>query len=93
MSRAEALRKNLREMAGVNSEQYHQGYQHGFNAGADHELEEALKQRCIWTGEIEAYGRYDTGCGHGFACEEDGLKENGFTHCIYCGKQIREVQP
>ena len=42
---------------------------------------------CTWT-EID--GEYfETGCTHTFVFIDDGIEENGFVYCPYCGNAIR----
>lgn len=41
---------------------------------------------CRWT-ETESDGT-ETSCGHRFAFESGGVKENGFVFCCWCGKKI-----
>jgi hypothetical protein len=43
------------------------------------------RKTCQWSDEEDAYW---TSCGHGFNCMEDGVKENGFRFCPYCGGMI-----
>ena len=42
---------------------------------------------CRW--DIQDEGWYETGCGHAFECTTDGVAENGFEFCPYCGGGIR----
>jgi hypothetical protein len=41
---------------------------------------------CSWT-ENEG-GCHDTQCGHAFEFTNDGVKENDFKFCPFCGKEI-----
>lgn len=45
------------------------------------------KTTCLW---IDVDGTYKTSCGYGFAFYEDGPKDNGFSHCPYCGRKINQ---
>jgi hypothetical protein len=42
---------------------------------------------CEWKLD-EMDGHYDTACGKAQYFSTDGVKENGYTHCPYCGKPI-----
>ena len=44
-------------------------------------------QDCVWKPDEMCY---QTGCGNGFTCMEDGITENGFKFCPYCGGRIVE---
>lgn len=44
---------------------------------------------CIWT--LDDYS-YDTSCDDSFKFYEDGIKENNFKFCPYCGGHIVEVK-
>ncbi len=44
---------------------------------------------CTWTYDDEC-GMYDTECDHAFEFLSDGIEENGFIFCPYCGMKIRE---
>ncbi len=43
---------------------------------------------CKWEPESEECETYETSCGNLFQFFADGPKENGFTHCPYCGKEL-----
>ena len=46
---------------------------------------------CVWAHD-DTHGKWDTDCGHAFVTlDYDGLEENGFRCCIYCGKRIKAV--
>jgi hypothetical protein len=45
---------------------------------------------CEW--KVTEDGRWDTSCDNSFEFTVDGLKENKFNHCPYCGKRIKEVK-
>jgi len=57
---------------------------------------ENLKQKhkdkiiCVWSCNEDEYGTYLTQCGHCFECTTDGIKENRFKFCPFCGKSIEE---
>lgn len=36
---------------------------------------------------------WDTQCGQAFQFTNDGVKENGFKFCPFCGKPIAEEKP
>jgi hypothetical protein len=47
--------------------------------------------KCVWTTSGDEYGpQYETSCDQAFDCENDGVKENKFQFCIYCGGRIVE---
>lgn len=48
---------------------------------------ERMLQPCTWFDD-EDHGKFDTGCGHEFTFIDDGIAENGFKHCPYCGGPI-----
>ena len=44
-----------------------------------------IKRPCLWTfGEMT----YETKCGFAFAFIDDGISENGFEFCPFCGGKI-----
>lgn len=48
-------------------------------------------ETCPWVEETdgdEPLGCYDTSCGKHFQCEYDGIVENGFLFCAFCGGKI-----
>jgi hypothetical protein len=45
---------------------------------------------CLWMHD-DSHCKYDTACGHAFQFLDDGIAENGFTHCPFCGGRIEEV--
>ena len=47
---------------------------------------------CTWT-EGGPDGIWDTDCGNAFTFFEGGPEHNGFTHCPYCGKRIKNPLP
>ena len=47
---------------------------------------------CDWTYEGETCS-FETSCGHAFKFIDDGIEENGFKFCPYCGKAINETKP
>ena len=47
-----------------------------------------VKSQCKWTQTPD--GQYETSCGQIFEFTNDGPKENGFTHCPYCGCKMEE---
>ena len=44
---------------------------------------------CEWTYDDSAEG-FETGCSELFCFTADGIKENGFIFCPYCGRVIKE---
>ncbi len=44
---------------------------------------------CKWK---EDDGFYATECEHGFYFNDDGIDENNFIYCPYCGKRIQEKE-
>ena len=46
---------------------------------------EAEQETCQWREDDDAYW---TECGHGFNCMTDGIEDNGFRFCPYCGGRI-----
>jgi hypothetical protein len=46
---------------------------------------------CLWTYD-EAHYKYDTECGNSFYFESDGIDENGFKFCPYCGKPLADAR-
>lgn len=52
-------------------------------------LERVVSQRretCQWTEDEN--GPHETECGHAFEFMNDGVKENGFKYCCFCGGAI-----
>lgn len=45
------------------------------------------QKHCDW-GHEDDYGIHETSCGHTFEFTTDGVKENDFKYCPYCGKLI-----
>jgi hypothetical protein len=48
-------------------------------------------KHCEWEFDNEE-GFYDTGCGEGFNFECEGILENNFSFCPYCGRRIKEIK-
>ena len=48
---------------------------------------ERMATPCIWF-EGDEHGKFDTGCGAAFTFTDDGIEENGFNNCPYCGGRI-----
>ena len=48
-----------------------------------------MSKFCMWR-NIKWGGFYDTECGDWHCFEVDGIKENKFKFCPYCGKRIKE---
>lgn len=48
-----------------------------------------MSKQCNWhfNGEF-----FDTLCGNGHSFMADGIKENGYEFCPYCGRKIKEVR-
>jgi hypothetical protein len=49
---------------------------------------------CMWrhiNNDIEDY--FETGCNNTFQFITDGIKENNFKYCPYCGKEIALIVP
>lgn len=48
---------------------------------------------CSWDcdGGREDGGYYESDCGYTFSFTDDGLEENGFKFCPFCGKPIQAV--
>lgn len=56
------------------------------------QLTEAKKERvCRWEVDDDGFPPWATGCGHEFECIEDGLEENGFEYCPFCGGKVEVV--
>src|SRR5690606_9199972 len=53
-------------------------------------VSEKFAEQCQWIKEVEE-GVYETDCKHSFQFISDGVKENHFNHCPYCGKPIIEI--
>jgi hypothetical protein len=49
-----------------------------------------MGQICKWTLVNEDWSTYETDCGHTFEFTNEGLKENGFRFCPYCGNSIND---
>ena len=47
------------------------------------------KMTCKWTYD-ENYYYYETECGNVFQFDSEGIEENQFKYCPYCGKFIEE---
>jgi hypothetical protein len=45
---------------------------------------------CDWTQNGDGY--HKTGCNKDFLFTEDGVEENGFCFCPFCGKAIFEIK-
>lgn len=54
------------------------------------EVMQKIAEQCQWIKEDEE-GVYETDCKHSFQFISDGVKENHFNHCPYCGKPIIEI--
>lgn len=47
---------------------------------------------CRWFSESTDYPEsYETGCGKGFVFNDDGVSENEFKFCPFCGQAIDEI--
>ena len=49
-----------------------------------------IKPKCKWTFDIDSE-YYDTECGEVHYFTADGIKENKFKFCPYCGRKIEEI--
>lgn len=84
-----------RLLARIHQDGGHYTANHGLDKSvedADRKVVEAYAQLevnrpCKWS---ETEGGHDTGCGQTFLFTTDGVKENGFRFCPYCGKAIAE---
>ena len=47
--------------------------------------------KCLWTFD-EHSESYDTACNNKFVFMQDGLSENNFKFCPYCGGEIGEME-
>lgn len=52
-------------------------------------MKEQLDKVCSWS--LADGGRYDTACGTAFEFTFDGIKENDFRFCPFCGDVIQET--
>lgn len=54
-----------------------------------------MTQTCSWSpyDDFDMPGTFDTSCGNIFSFTEEGIKENNFKFCPYCGGEIIEVSP
>jgi len=53
-----------------------------------------MSKHCHWTFDDNEYApMWNTGCNNTFSFTEDGIEENGFKYCPYCGNRIDPVQP
>ena len=50
-------------------------------------LQSQLERECTWIQDDDE--SYDTECGNKYEFVNDGIKENGFTHCPYCGGKLK----
>ncbi len=50
-------------------------------------VNDLIGDTCKWK---EDDGFYATECEHGFYFNDDGIDENNFIYCPYCGKRIQE---
>ena len=56
--------------------------------------EEEKNQECVWEKDNDWYNdtSFNTNCGQRFSLTNDAsLKENGWNHCNFCGKRIKET--
>lgn len=60
----------------------------GYNSGDP--MTPTAGQRFKWTYD-DIHDFYETACGESFYFTDDGLKENKFRVCPYCGKVIEEA--
>jgi hypothetical protein len=51
-----------------------------------------MSDKCGWTFD-DNYSYYDTACENTFMFECDGILQNEFRYCPYCGKAIEEIKP
>ena len=74
-------------------ERHNEHYSHANGGCAECLAEEINKKRetCLWEFD-EHHGFYETGCKNAFLFETEGIKENKFKFCPYCGKEIKEKQ-
>jgi hypothetical protein len=47
-------------------------------------------ETCAWKANDD--GAYRTRCGHIFEFTCDGVRDNRFVYCPYCGKTIKEIK-
>ena len=47
---------------------------------------------CKWTQEDDETGNYNSDCGGTFSFNDNGVVENGFEFCPFCGKDVQEVK-
>lgn len=60
------------------------------NAGVATDSAQPAGSTCRWRyDEIDCF--YHTECGDGFCLIDDGLKENRFNFCPFCGGEIKQV--
>jgi len=52
----------------------------------------SMSKQCEWSYDDEHFA-YDTECDNKFVFIEDGIEENNFKHCPYCGGEIIEGPP
>jgi DNA-directed RNA polymerase subunit RPC12/RpoP len=50
-----------------------------------------MNKTCKWVYE-EYYDYWETECGESQQFIEDGIKENNYKYCPYCGKNIIETK-
>ena len=52
----------------------------------------SLEDTCEWKYDDDGeWDTYESSCGGEFQFMNDGIKENGFVYCPYCGGQIIPV--
>ena len=49
-------------------------------------------KKCTWKLDDKDEGIYSTSCEKYFTFFEDGIKENDFVFCCYCGCEIKEIK-
>lgn len=47
-----------------------------------------IKEYCTWKQDYEGASLYESACGNVFEFNHEGVEENGFLYCPYCGKII-----
>jgi hypothetical protein len=55
-------------------------------------IKERIMVECEWKQwKPEDMGTWDTSCGEAHSFIEEGIEENGYIYCPYCGNPIKEV--
>ena len=55
-------------------------------------LRDVATAQCQWTDMGDDFGGWETGCGEAFTFAADGIEENGFNFCPYCGGRIDALE-